>query len=309
MIPKSLKNIASLLRSLSKTCPAKLAGLIVLMSFAGFFRPDISAQNSFQTSSDKIIVSTENEADQISKIWNEDSYRRAESLYLQAAGEWQSLGNHQRYAVCLRKAAQLNVRLNEFETAWKLLSDSQTAEQKTRNISGESETLSGLTLIALWKKDKKTAGNLQNRSLALAEKSKNPATLGKAYFAASQFIYRHKNDLPLMIKMLESSLKYFREANDPKSEIQILTELAYSEVMNNDRLEGKKLRRRSGSAFTLRRNSERFGFGSDRARRRGSTDGQLAIRLSIIQRSGINLSRKSRFLRKGDPFCQIRILL
>ncbi len=239
MIPKSLKNIESLLRALSETCPAKLAGLIVLMSFAGFFRTDISAQNSLQTSSDNTTISIENEADQFSKVWNEDSYRRAESLYLQAAGQWQSLGDHQRYAACLRKAAQLNVRLNEFETAWKLLSDSRKAEQKTGNFPGESETLSDLTLIALWKKDKKTAADLQNKSLTLAEKSKNPATLAKAYFAASQYIYRHKNDLPLMIEMLESSLKYFRAANDPTGEIQTLSELAYTEVMNNDRLQGK----------------------------------------------------------------------
>ena len=296
MILKSLKNIESPLRTLNETFPAKLVCLLALMSFAGIFGTDITAQNSFQKSSDKIILSNEKNADQTAGVWNEDSYLRAQSLYLQTADDWRTLGNHQRYAACLRKAAQLNVRLNDFETAWKLLSDSLNTEQKTRNISGESETLSDLTLIALWKKDKKTAGELQNKSLILAEKSKNPATLAKAYFAASQYIYRYKTDLPLMLKMQEDALRYFRQANDPKGEIQTLTELAYTEVMNNDRLKGKdyaaeavRLSRTAGTQRELALALIALGDADQRM-------GNWQSAFQSFKRSGIYLSRKSRFL-------------
>ena len=200
----------------------------------------IYAQNPPQKLSEKELKIVEDEAKQTAVVWNENSYRRAQTLYQKTAQHWLQIGDFQRYAACLREAARLNISLNELDVAWRMLLNSLFAERKSRNIAGESETLSFLTLIALWRKDLKSAERLQKEAVVLAEKSKQPETIARASFAAAEFFYRNQRNLPLMMELQEKSLRFFRAANDRTGEAQTLTMLAYTAVMNNDRVKGQE---------------------------------------------------------------------
>ncbi len=239
MTLKSLKSIPLIIRVLFKVRFIYLVFLLGSLLCAAISGTNLYAQNHGQKVLEEEIVLNENKARQIAAVWNEDSYRHAQMLYEKTARDWLLTGNYQSYAACLREAARLNISLNEFNKAWQMLMDSLVAERKIHNISGESETLSDLTLIALWKKNRQKAQELQKQSFILAEKSKKPRTLAKANFAAAQYNYRYETNLPLMTKLQEKSLQFFREANDKSGEVQTLTELAYTEVMNNNPIKGQ----------------------------------------------------------------------
>jgi CHAT domain-containing protein len=256
--PISLKGTALMKAVLFRIGLSFLAFLIGNLAIPSIAVLTSHAQNLPTKLHERDTVLLETEARQAATVWNEDSYRRARALYQETAQSALGDGNPRRYAACLREAARLSISLNELDAAWQMLSDSLSAEKKTKNIAGESETLSSLTLIALWKKNLKSAEHLQRESLVLAEKSKQPATIAKAYFAAAEYFYRNQRNLPLMMELQEKSLHLFRAAGDQTSETQILTVLAYTYVMDNDRSMGRtyaaeavKLARQTGNKRDL----------------------------------------------------------
>ncbi len=234
-----LRRHMSINRVLSSICRSLFIFILGNLTFTTIVASTIYAQNATQKLSEKDISLAEDEAKQTAAIWNDNSYRRAQLLYEKTAQDWLATGNLRRYAACLRKAAQLNTSLNELDVAWRMLSNSLSAERTAQNIAGESETLSSLTLIALWKKNLKSAEQLQKQAVALAEKSKQPEIIAKASFAAAEYFYRNQRNIILMQELQEKSLRLFREANDRTSETQTLTMLAYTAVMNNDCAKGQ----------------------------------------------------------------------
>lgn len=217
---------------------------ILNISFILFFSSFIILAGNFaeifaQKLTDQEIIAVEIEATQTASVWNEDSYRRALLLYKKLAQDWKSKANLQKYAESLREAADLSMSLNEPDDAWQMLSDSLSAERKIKNIAGESETLSALTMVALWKKNLESAGKLHKKAVALAESSRQPRSIAKAAFVAAEFNYRNQRNLLLMTELQEKALRLYREANDRNGELQTLTMLAYTAVMNNDRIKGQ----------------------------------------------------------------------
>ncbi len=198
-----------------------------------------SAETFAQNPTDQEITIAEEEAKQIASVWKEDSYRRALLLYKKIAQDCKNTGNLRKYAESLREAASLSMSLNEPDNAWQMLSDSLIAERKIKNIAGESETLSSLAVVALWKKNLESAGKLQKEAVVLAESSHQPRIIAKAAFVAAEFNYRNQRNLPLMTELQEKALRLYRAANDRTGEIQTLTMLAYTAVMNNDRIKGQ----------------------------------------------------------------------
>ena len=200
---------------------------------------NLCAQNLTQEMSVQDAFFIENEAKQSAAVWSEDSYRRAQSLYEESARKWLSERNYQKYAGCLRDAAQLKISLNESEDARQLLSDSLRAERKAGNINGEAETLSYLTMIAARDNELKAAEQFLKKALAIVEHSAQPDAAAKVYFAAAEYHYRNQRNLPLMTEYLEKSARLFHEAGDKKGEAEALIELAYTFVMSNDRARGR----------------------------------------------------------------------
>ncbi len=187
------------------------------------------------------INKIELEARQNKAVWNENSYRLAIALFKDAAEQYRQAGNYQKNAECLREAADLTISLNEYDNAWQLLSEALTSDRRIGNIDGESLTLAKQTLVAIWKKNLKSAEDLQQRAAVLAEKNKTPLVLANSAFASAEFYYRNQRNLAVMTELQEKSLQYYQQANDVSGQTQTLTMLAYTAVMNNDRQKGQNL--------------------------------------------------------------------
>ncbi|MCD9188841.1 MAG: CHAT domain-containing protein [Pyrinomonadaceae bacterium] len=225
---------------LTGTALLKILKTLFLLSFFVTLPTICFTSNIYAaTPNETEIKQIEDEAGQLASVWNENSYRRAFTLFQKSARSWRENGNYRKYAECLREAARLSMSLNEPSEAWEILNEALLAERKAGNVGGESETLSALTLIALWKKDLKSAEKLQKEAVSSSEISKQPAAIAKAAFASAEFFYRNQRNLPLMNSLQEKSLQFFREADDLSGQSQTLTMLAYTAVMNNDRAKGQ----------------------------------------------------------------------
>lgn len=213
-----------------------IAGLVSLFIFADpAFAGSITEQAALQT---------EAEAENLSKNWDEKSVLQSLSLYQKAAGGWEELGSFEKSAACLREAGKLKLMLNKPGDAYELFVKALYLERKNKNVEGESETLSYLTIVAIKTEKTVQAARYYQRALLLARRNGRPKTSALAYFAAAEWEYKKRN-LPLMIEYQEKALYLFRQAEDKSGEAEVLTYLSYSYVMNNDRLKGKEQAQRA----------------------------------------------------------------
>lgn len=184
------------------------------------------------------VVFFEENARKTGKIWNENSIRQSLELYRQAAEQWENFKNSQNAARCLREAAKLKLILAEEKSAVPLLEKALRLEQKSGNAAGEADTLSLLTIVSVRNADLEKSRIYHAKALETAEKTRLPDVLARAFFASGQFFYNER-DFDAMLKEQEKALKLFREAGDKEGEAEILIELAYSYIINNDRIRGR----------------------------------------------------------------------
>lgn len=202
------------------------------------------------------IFNIQQEAERQSKIWRKDSALESRRLYLEAARRWLAADSG-KAAACLREAAKLDLMLNQMKEAEILFNQALELERKNKNAEGESETLSYLTIVSLKAQKLDQSQGFYQKALDLAEKTGNPKLIARASFSAGEFFYR-KRDLARMIEFQEKALRYFHEAGDKSGEAETMTYLAYSYVMDNDRVKGREIARQavniareSGEARTL----------------------------------------------------------
>lgn len=222
----------------------KFGSVILLRWLLLIILTTIGCTASFSQKTDKQVLSdeavqTEIEAKRLSMQWDEKYYRQSILAYEKSARNWNALDNDKNYANCLRESAKLKLILNENDDAWQLLLSALESDRKAKNVSGESETLSILTIIASRNNKLEISGNYHKKAVSLAEKVENPETIALASFASAEYYYRNQRNIPLMIKSLEKSIILFREAENKVQESLTLTELAYASVMNNDRIQGQ----------------------------------------------------------------------
>ena len=86
-----------------------------------------------------------------------------------------------KYSACLREAAKLGNSLNDLDQSGRSASDAIRSDRRIGNTKGESEGLSLLTTVALWRKDPGVAERAQLRAVSLAEKTGDRITMAKAY--------------------------------------------------------------------------------------------------------------------------------
>lgn len=185
------------------------------------------------------IFNIQQEAERQSKIWRKDSALESRRLFLEAARYWLATDDSGKAAVCLREAAKLDLMLNQTKEAQKLLDQSLELERKNKNAEGESETLSYLAIVSIKAEKLDESQEFYQKALALAEKTGNPKLIARACFSAGEFFYRKRN-LARMIEFQEKALRFFREAGDRIAEAETMTLLAYSYVMDSDRLKGRE---------------------------------------------------------------------
>lgn len=184
------------------------------------------------------ILQAEEKAAQMAFQWQEDSVRQSLELFRESAEKWESLNKPAESARCLREAARLKLLLSEEKSALPLLKKSLQIEQASRNLEGEAETLSLLTVVLTRLNENAQSSVYHAKALEKARQSKNPKQMAVA-FAASGLYYYGQRDFKTMLDQQEKALKLFQEIGDIKSEAEILIDLAYSYTINNDRIRGR----------------------------------------------------------------------
>ena len=161
----------------------------------------------------KEIIQIQDEAEKLSRIWQEQSIRKSQELYQKAARHWFASGNSQKSAFCLRQASKLNLMLNETDSALFLLKKSLYLEKKSGNTEGQAETLSFLAINSIKAEKIEDGEKFYKKAIQLSEQTGNSIILARADFAAGEFFYRKRN-IPLMLEFQEKALNLFRQAND-----------------------------------------------------------------------------------------------
>lgn len=185
------------------------------------------------------ISQLETDAQNKSKIWSAESIREARDSFQKSAKLWENIRKFDSAAYCLREAGKLHLMLNTPEEAYQLFQKSLVFERKIKNVSGETDSLSYLTIAALKLKKIKKAEDYSAQSLLLAETISDSAIKARAFYSAGEVEYQ-KDKIAEMIGFQEKALTFYREAQDKSGEAETLTNLAYGYVMDNNRLKGKE---------------------------------------------------------------------
>ncbi len=218
-----------------------IAFFLISAGIAAFFSFGSSGSN-FAAAALIIEESTaqiEENARQHVRIWREDEIRLAVRLFKKAAAEWEKAGKLPDSARCLREAGKLKLMLAEEMSALNLLEKSLALEQKSKNLAGETETFSLLTIAAGKSGEAGKSKIYHDQALKLAAQIAEPTAQARAFFASGVFFYNER-EFTRMLEQQEKALNFFQIAGDKQGETETLIELAYSRIINNDRLGGRE---------------------------------------------------------------------
>jgi tetratricopeptide (TPR) repeat protein len=207
------------------------AAALILCGYSVFF---VRAESA----SKQEVLQTEEKANQLALLWQEDAVRQASELFQKAARDWETLKNLKNSAECLRETAKLKILLSEEKSALPLLEKSLRYEKAGNNLEGEADTLSLLTIILTRLGENAKSGFYQQKALKVAGQTKKQKQMAFALTASGQYFYGQR-EFQMMLRQQEKALELFREIGDKKAEAEILVELAYSYIINNDRIRGR----------------------------------------------------------------------
>ena len=230
---------------------------VALVFFFGYSEFTVFAQNYSAVQQE--IFQTEGEAAKLRKIWSEPTIRQSLEIYLRAAKQWESIKDFPNTAKCLREAAKLKIMLAEEKSAVELLQKSLSLEKRRRNIAGEAQTFSLLTIVSINLSEKKLSKFYHQQSLKKAEVVNQSTVSAKVFFSSSYFFLNEQN-FPEMKKRLEKSLELYRNLDDKDGETETLTELAYSSSINNNGTEGRDFAQAALEIAKSRNNSRNQTF-------------------------------------------------
>ena len=105
-----------------------------------------------------VISKNENDAIELSKVWELDSIKQSVKLFEQTANDWEKLGEPQKAAFCLNEVAKLAHIYSDHETSFRALDRAIQIETKNRLL--EEETISS-SIYALFLNEKSDKENSQ----------------------------------------------------------------------------------------------------------------------------------------------------
>ena len=200
-------------------------------------------QTTAQTTPDAFaqeILAKESEARNASKLWNAADVQRALELYLEAAEQWNQIGNTSRSTANLREAAKIQAILGNNENTLSLLEKALKIERKSENLSGQAETLSLMSLTALQLGQIDETRKYFTQALLLSEQTTDLAAKGAVYASAAEFYYYQRN-FSEQQKYLRPAIEMFRATGNRRDEAQALLNLAYGEGAQSNFLAGLEL--------------------------------------------------------------------
>ncbi len=204
------------------------------------FSINLSAQNisKYQVLPDSSeIAETEKTAEELSKQLNAESIRRSIELFLTVSRQWETIGNFEKSADCLREISNLNIPLGNAEKAILHLDQARRLDGKYNNSNKNVKTLSLLALANLRLGKIDSAREFAENAVKLSQKTNNFDSLATALYTQALINY-DDGKFNLATENFAQSLIWWQKDGNSHAQVKALLELAYAYMTNDELLIG-----------------------------------------------------------------------
>jgi CHAT domain-containing protein/tetratricopeptide (TPR) repeat protein len=187
---------------------------------------------------------TQNKAEELSRHWSGESYRRSGELFLKAADDWSILKETAKSTNCLREAARLKYLMLDYQSAKALLKKSIDLDKTNRDPVSESKSRSLMSLILLQEGEIEQSEAFYKKAVELASAAQDPTALAYSIFSQASYSY-FQNDADQTVKLFEESRSHIEKTDNSRLTAEILVELGYAYMKQGNGDAGLKAARES----------------------------------------------------------------